>query len=300
MQKSDDPLSLRSYLLRYLREYLYNSGYIEVETPYLIPAPIPEAHIDSFEVEDRYLHTSPEAYMKLLLSKGYERIFQICKVFRKGEKGRFHMPEFTMIEWYRAGSDYMDLMDECERLLIHIFKRLVDQPYISYRGKKIGLNMPWERISLETLFNRYSELSLWDALKKGIFEKIMITDIEPHLGWRSPVFVYDYPVELGSCAMRSRRDPRIVERFELYMGSIELANGYTECNDPKELKDRFLEEIKKRQAYKKPIYPMPEYLLCSLKAKDRYSGIAMGIDRLIMLIADKRDIEDVISFNTWE
>ncbi len=300
MQKSDDPLSLRSYLLRYLREYLYNSGYIEVETPYLIPAPIPEAHIDSFEVEDRYLHTSPEAYMKLLLSKGYERIFQICKVFRKGEKGRFHMPEFTMIEWYRAGSDYMDLMDECERLLIHIFKRLVDQPYISYRGKKIGLNMPWERISLETLFNRYSELSLWDALKKGIFEKIMITDIEPHLGWRSPVFVYDYPVELGSCAMRSRRDPRIVERFELYMGSIELANGYTECNDPKELKDRFLEEIKKRQAYKKPIYPMPEYLLCSLKAKDRYSGIAMGIDRLIMLIADKRDIEDVIGFNTWE
>lgn len=299
MQKSDDPLSLRSYLLRYLREYLYNSGYIEVETPYLIPAPIPEAHIDSFEVEDRYLHTSPEAYMKLLLSKGYKRIFQICKVFRKEEKGRFHIPEFTMIEWYRAEADYMDLMDECERLLIHIFKRLVDRHYISYRGKKIGLNMPWERISLETLFNRYSELSLWDALNKGIFEKIMITDIEPHLGWHSPVFVYDYPVELGSCAMRSRRDPRIVERFELYMGSIELANGYTECNDPNELKDRFLEEIKKRQAFKKPIYPMPEYLLNSLNVKDSYCGIAMGIDRLLMLIADKEDIKDVISFNAW-
>ncbi len=290
-------LQIRSEICKAIREFFTANDYIEVETPYLVPAPMPEAHIEAFKTDGYYLHTSPELCMKRLLCSGYERIFQICRVFRKDEKGRYHLPEFTMLEWYRTRSDYNDLMNECEQLITWLSNRLNKGVKLKFKHSLIDLKTPWDRVSLNELFQNHASIPLSEALKKEKYEITMIDEIEPILPVTRPVFIVDYPSELSPLAKPKEDNQELAERFELYIGGIELANGFSELNDPEEQRKRLERENHKRSAQGKKPYLMPEAFLNELSFMPPSAGVAMGIDRLAMLFSDSSSIEDVVSFS---
>jgi elongation factor P--(R)-beta-lysine ligase len=293
-------LRLRARMLHAIRLFFLERDYLEVETPYLIPAPAPEPHIDAYRAGSRFLHTSPELCMKRLLAAGYPRIFQIGKCFRYGERGHMHLPEFTMLEWYRTEIDYRKLMEECESLLVWVSGYMGLDKSIRYQGEDIDLTEPWERKSVSRAFEEYAGLTPKDALEKGVFDRIMVERIEPNLGMQRPVFLFDYPAPLASLA-RLRPDNReLAERFELYMGGIEIANGFSELADSNEQRIRFERDSGIRQRMGKPPYPRAENFLESLKHMPEAAGIALGVDRLAMIIADSKEIDNVVSFTPEE
>lgn len=288
----NDIIVLRSEILHKIREFFHRRGFIEVETPFLLPYVIPESYIDAIKAENGFLHTSPELCMKLLLGLGYEKIFQICKCFRKGEKGKLHLPEFTMLEWYHVGIDYNTLMQECESLIVFLCKELFGKEKIRYKNTEVSLTPPWERITVNEAFKRYASVSLQDAINKGLFEETMVYEIEPNLGIKKPTFLKDYPV---SMAALSKIKDNHAERFELYICGLELANGYTELTDMEEMKKRLEIENKKRKALKKETYPIPKPFFLKVKHLPECSGIALGIDRLVMLLCNEENINNVVA-----
>ena len=237
-------LFLRARMVQSIRQFFIENDYLEVETPYLIPAPVPETHIDAIRAGDLYLHTSPEICMKQMLGAGYTKIFQISKCFRQGERGNLHLPEFTLLEWYRTGIDYNHLMKECEALILWVSRNLDMGEKLRYQGMDIDLKAPWERISVSEAFFRYASLSLEMALKKGTFDELMVNEIEPHLGVTKPTFLYDYPVSLAALARLRPDNPDFAERFEVFIGGLELANGFSELTDPQEQRARFERDLK--------------------------------------------------------
>ncbi len=288
-------LKIRAELFFQARCFFRNRGYLEVETPYRIPAPIPEAPIDAAPAGDWFLHTSPESCMKRLLADGHEKIFQICKVFRQKERGQRHLPEFSMLEWYCAGADYNLLMEQCEDLLLHCAEKLLERNSIVYQGSSINLSKPWPRITVKEAFYLNASLSLEQALKLDKFDEAMAFEVEPGLG-ADPVFLIDYPIEKAALARPKPTDPSTAERFELYVGGMELANAFSELTDPVVQKARFEEEESiRRQAGKAP-YPPPEKFLKSLGSLPESAGIALGMDRLAMLFADAPHIDDISTF----
>jgi lysyl-tRNA synthetase class 2 len=289
-------LRLRARLVHAIRRFFVDQGYLEIETPHLIPAPAPEVHIDAVKVGDMFLHTSPELCMKRLLSAGYPKIFQICKCFRKGERGKKHLPEFTLLEWYRVESDYVALMDECEEMILAVSRDLGFGKSIIYRQRHINLERPWERISVQEAFNRYGSISMEQALKKGCFDELLVEEIEPHLGISGPVFLYDYPASFAALAKLKEEAPNFVERFEIYMGGLELANAFSELTDAEEQKTRFERDRRERERLGKEAYPFPKEFLESLSDMPSSAGIALGVDRLAMIFADATKIDDVVSF----
>jgi len=276
------------------------AGYLEVETPHRIPAPAPESHIDAIPSSTWFLHTSPELCMKRMLAAGYHKIFQICRCWRDRERGSQHIPEFTLLEWYRVGADYKSLMEECEALIRTVAATIGLGKKISYRNHEIDVANPWERISVKEAFKRYGQTSLVGALERGLFDEIMVEDIEPSLGIGKPTFVYDYPAERGSLARLKEGDPSMAERFELYMGGLELANGFSELTDAEEQKRRFQKENENRRLLGKPIYPVPDKFLGELEHMPPSAGIAMGIDRLVMIFLDASSIDEVVAFTPEE
>ena len=289
-------LEARDKILQQIRKFFHNGVYLEVETPHRIPFPTPESYIDPVPSNSWFLHTSPELCMKRLLAAGCERIFQICHCWRSDERGSLHLPEFTMLEWYRSYCTYLDLMEECESLVRCVALALGKGDQISFRGIEIDLDLPWERITVRDAFQRYGGLSMEQALSRDIFDDIMVRDIEPQLGQTKPVFIHDYPAERGALARRKLTDPTVVERFELYIGGLELANAFTELTDHKEQRDRFLSEQDSRRSMGKSISPLPEKFLADLASMPPSAGIALGIDRLIMVLLDKNQIDDVVAF----
>jgi lysyl-tRNA synthetase class 2 len=179
-------LTARSAIISEIRRFFLNRDYLEVETPLLIPAPAPELHIDAIAAGSWFLHTSPELCMKRLLAAGYERIFQICRCWRQGERGRKHLPEFSMLEWYTAGCDYRDLMEECEELVRKISQALGKGNSLTFRDQHINLDGPWERITVREAFLRYGAISMEEALLSDVFDEVMVEDIEPRLGIAKP------------------------------------------------------------------------------------------------------------------
>ena len=294
--KNKEIIAKRAKIIKKIREFFEKRGFLEVETPFLLPYIIPEAHIDAIRTEYGYLHTSPEFCMKFLLARGYGNIFQICKCFRKGEKGRIHLPEFTMLEWYHIGIDYNGLMKECEALIFFLCEELLRKTEIDYKRNKVDLTPPWERISLEEAFKRYAGISLKDAIDKGRFEEIMVNEIEPHLGIEKPTFIKDYPASM--CAL-SKIKGDLSERFELYIAGLELANGYTELTDLNEMKERLKEENEKRKKIGKEVYPIPEEFFFKVERIPECAGIALGLDRLVMFLLNEDDIRNVVSL-TWD
>ncbi len=299
--RRESALRVRAEMIRAIRRFFIKSDYLEVETPFRIPGPAPESHIDAIPSDGWFLHTSPELCMKRLLAAGYPRIFQICKCFRGGERGTIHIPEFTLLEWYKSGIGYREMMEECEGLITHVARSLGYERTLHYRGKEIAIQPPWERISVHNAFERYSPVSLKKALENNLFDEIMVHEIESRLGeQKNPVFLYDYPVVLGSLARTKRSNPEVAERFELYLGGLELANAFSELTDAAEQRKRFEKEQNYRRESGKHPYPMPERFLSELTVMPEASGIALGVDRLAMIFTDSESIDDVVTFTPEE
>ena len=291
-----EALWLRSRIIQSIRRFFEGNDFLEVETPCRIPAPAPESHIDAVASGEWFLQTSPELCMKRLLAAGYPRIFQICPCFREKERGGRHLPEFAMLEWYRAGADYNDLMRDCEEIVRSVCREVLGLESFLYQGRDISLEGPWPRISVRDAFFQYAGTPMEDALEKGLFNELMAFSIEPRLGIGRPVFLYDYPVELGALAMAKRSDPSVAERFELYIEGIELVNAFSELVDPAEQRSRFEKEMACRAAAGKAVYPFPQKFIDALPAMPPSAGAALGLDRLVMLFADKTEIDDVVAF----
>jgi lysyl-tRNA synthetase class 2 len=298
--KRQGALRARANILQAIRLFFIHEGYLEVETPHRIPAPAPESHIDAVPSGSWFLHTSPELCMKRLLAAGYEKIFQICRCWREGERGSQHTPEFTLLEWYRANSDYLGLMEECEALIQRVASTLGLSETLRYHGQTIELSPPWERISVDDAFQRYAHIPMKKALAEHCFDEIMVEEIEPHLGRSKPTFLYDYPGERAALARLRKKDPSLAERFELYIGGLELANAFSELIDAEEQRKRFLSEQSYRRSLSKLSYPLPQKFLKELKAMPPAAGIALGVDRLVMVMLDAHTIDDVVAFTPEE
>jgi lysyl-tRNA synthetase class 2 len=264
-----------------IRHFFLGRGVIEVETPLLSHGTVSDVYLSALrcglhipgEVEARnlYLQTSPEFAMKRLLAAGSGDIYQICKAFRNGESGRLHNPEFTILEWYRIGFDHHRLMDEVDDLDEELQTRaseLVEQP---------------------------PELEPDD--RDGWLNLLHTSAVEPHLGIGRPEFVFDYPASQAALAKLNPKDPRLAERFEVYVEGVELANGYHELADPTEHRRRFETDCRRREALGLPVPPLDERLLEALEhGLPPCAGIALGVDRLLMLAADATGIDRILSF----
>jgi len=297
-------LHMRAALFRLIRTFFYAQGFLEVDTPLRQPVFIPESTIEPFSADGQYLQTSPELCMKRLLAKGCTRIFQICPCFRKGERGRLHLEEFTMLEWYRYGADYLDLMSDCQDLLRFIVRN-IESAKLSNSGKypqkwflKTDIVSDWRKMSVAGAFELFSPVSLTDALAQDRFDEFLVEFIEPHLGFGIPEFLYDYPAELASLAKRNIENPRIVERFELYINGVELANGFSELTDSREQRERFTEEIAVMEKNDRRGVKMPVRFLDDLEKLESAAGIALGIDRLFMLLMNQDNLSEAVTFDS--
>lgn len=296
-----DTLGTRARMIQAIRRYFTDRGYLEVETPLRIPAPAPEEYIDAVPSGQWYLQTSPELCMKRLLAAGYSRIFQISKCFRDRERGVHHLPEFTMLEWYRKDIDYLALMEECEEMICGAALQVGIGDRIVRRGKTISLKPPWERLTLEAAFAGYAPFTtLRDAVESGRFEGVLVDHIEPCLGRERPTFLYEYPLSLGALARAKPEDPKVAERFELYIGGLELANAFTELADAEEQRQRFERARRARFTAGQAVYPESEPFLRALPGLGEAAGIALGIDRLAMLLTGAERIDDVVAFSPEE
>jgi lysyl-tRNA synthetase class 2 len=289
-------LTRRAEVLQLVREFFYARGYLEVETPVRIPAPLPEAHIEWIPSGDWVLQPSPEICMKRLLAAGYTKIFQICKCFRQAERGRRHLPEMTMLEWYAVGQTYADLMACCEELVLFIARGIGADGTLVYQGQTVDLSPPWPRLTVSEAYRRFASIFAEEALAQGRFDEIMGLEIEPNLGKDRPIFLVDYPAEKASLARLKPTDQSVAERFELYMVGLEVCNGFSELNDADEQRRRFEAEQDLRRAAGKPVHPLPEKFLAALADLPPCAGNALGIDRLVMLFCDAATIDEVVAF----
>ena len=289
-------LQSRAVLLQALRTFFIDRDYLEVEPPIRIPAPAPEAHIVPLTSEGWFLQTSPELCMKRLLAAGIPKIFQLCKCFRQGERGDRHLSEFTLLEWYGAGSDYRDPMTDCEALLRYLAAAMGKEGVLEWQGRRIDLGPAWERIPVAEAFQCYAPCTVEEALAQDRFDEMLVEYVEPHLGMTTPTFLCDYPAALGALARLSPTDPTVAERFELYVAGLELANGFSELVDPVEQRDRFVAEQESIRGQGRDPGPMPEPFLEALEAIPPAAGIALGVDRLVMLFAGAERIDQVVAF----
>lgn len=291
LARKKQKLAERARIIQAIRAFFIARKFLEVDTPQRIMANAPEPHIDAVASDTMWLQTSPELAMKRLLAAGYDDIFQICQVWRAGERGTRHLPEFTMLEWYRPNANYYQLMDDCEMLL----KALVPSGKINYQGQTIELTAPWTLLTVNEAFDRYASCSVEVAIANNKFEEILTGEVEPKLGL-APLFLTEYPTPLAALARTKRENPAVAERCELYIGGMELANGFSELVDPVEQRKRFEEDEKIRRAAGKPPYPMPVEFLRELEQMPESAGMALGIDRLIMLLTDAQKIDDIVAF----
>jgi lysyl-tRNA synthetase class 2 len=296
LARKSQALQARAKLIQSIRLFFIHHGFMEVETPLRIPSPAPEEHIEAIPSGNWFLQTSPELCMKRLLAAGYQQIFQISKCFRAAERGNKHLPEFTMLEWYATGFDYNQIMDQCQALLIAAFKDMGHNQDIVWQNKKMNLVSPWERITVTDAFLKYAPVTLEEALVQDKFDEIMVEYVEPRLGIDRPTFIYDYPEKLAALAKIKMNDPTVAERFELYIGGLELANGFSELTDASEQRQRFEEASEARTRKNWARYTMPEKFLQALQTMPQCAGIALGIDRLVMIITNTANIDDVVAF----
>jgi lysyl-tRNA synthetase class 2 len=290
----------RSRIITIIRRFFEDRGFLDIETPCRIPAPAPEPYIDALPSGEWYLQTSPELAMKRLLAAGHEKIFQICRCWRDGERGRFHLPEFTMLEWYRADADYTDLMTDCEELLRDVVAAVPGATRISFQGIDVDVALPATRLTVREAFLRYTGRSAEEALDADCFDELMVEKIEPRLGVGAPTILYDYPAARGALSRRKSEDPSLTERFELYLCGVELANAFSELTDPEEQRERFRQDREERRLAGKDPYPLPQPFLDDLTNMPPSAGIALGIDRLVMLLLDAPAIDDVVAFTPEE
>jgi len=295
---SIETLKKRADILQRIRQFFYDKNILEVETQLLSKATVTDVHLHSFKIENHsyYLQTSPEFAMKRLLGAGSGPIFQLCKAFRDDEIGKNHNPEFTMLEWYRPGFDHHDLMNEMDEFLVHVMNTKKAER-ISYRDlflRELDID-PFEA-SLDTL-QKISEVNIEGLDKDDYLNLILSHKIEPTLGQACPTFIYDYPASQAALSKIRQDNPPVAERFEVYVKGIELANGFHELINADEQRERFESDLEKRKSANLPIVPLDERLLSALTKMPPCAGVALGIDRLIMIALGKNTLEEVISFS---
>ena len=299
-------LKKRARILQQIRAFFLERAVLEVDTPALSRAGATEPNIESFQTaESLYLHTSPEFPMKRLLAAGSGSIYQIAKVFRQGESGRNHNPEFTLLEWYRVGWDYRELMDEIATLITSIMgdKRLKRPPeWLSYcEAFNRYLAIDPLKASVDELARCAKErgIDLYSAAMEhsGWLDLLFAEKIQPHLGRGGITFIYDYPADQASLARLKPDNPNLAERFELFVEGIELGNGFGELTDATEQRERFENDLKIREERGADTPPVDENFLGALEqGLPECSGVAIGIDRLVMAVLDTESINEVISF----
>jgi len=289
-------LALRDRALTAMRAWFHGRGYIEVTTPARIAAPAPEPHIDCPRAGDAWLRASPELQMKKLVAAGAERIFQIGPCFRAGERGRLHAEEFTMLEWYRRGVTARDILAETEALLRHVAREATGATVVSHRGVTCDLAAPWRVV---TVRDAYRQWAGWDPLAdfdQDRFDEDMALKVEPALPKETPCVLYGYPRQAASLSRLSPDDPRVAERWELYLCGVEVANAFGELTDGAEQRRRFEEARRERRALGEDDYPLDEDFLRALARGDfpDCGGIAVGIDRFVMLLCGADAISDAM------
>ncbi len=320
-----ETLHLRAEIINKVRHFFEQRNVLEVETPLLSSGTVTDVHLEAFSTQFEhsqnadtsqqtlYLQTSPEFAMKRLLAAGSGPIFQICKAFRNEAEGRFHNPEFTMLEWYRPGFSDHDLMEEVDQLMQFV---LGCEPAIkmSYQAVFIEfldldpLSATIEQIRTLALQKSDDSWIEQEQDKDTLLQWLFSLFIEPQLGmikngqddtsWR-PVFVYNFPASQAALAKINCTDKRVAHRFELYYQGIELANGYDELQDPEEQKQRFLGDNTQRQMLSRNSKPLDYRFLEAMNAGlPESAGVALGLDRLIMCALHKTKIQDVLTFST--
>ncbi len=316
----------RAQVIKAFRLFFDGNNFTEVDTPILQVCPVMDTHIHAFSTElkgldlskkkDMYLQTSPEFDMKKLLVAGMDNIYQICPVFRNAEGSDLHSPEFTLLEWYRAGADYNALMDDSVDILRHVAKTMMIKNY-TYQGKTCDPFLDWQKISVCGAFSKYADIDLSlclgdkskfsDAAKAidvrvtkedswdDIFHAIMAEKIEPYLGIDTPTILYDYPISMAALSRKSSNDPIFAERFELYVCGVELANAYSELTDVTEQRSRYEKEMSLKQSLYGERYPADDDFFRALEyGMTDSAGIALGVDRLVMLAVGASNIKDVL------
>ncbi len=279
-------LKTRAKIISAIRSFFENQNFIEVETPLKTPAPLPEQNIDALKCGDFYLATSPEPYMKRLVAGGFDKIFQITKCFRNGEIGDKHNIEFTMLEWYRKDADYLNLIDDAKNLL----------EFVCYKIKVDNIFADWNIISLDDAWEKITDSTLDDIPDGFVFDKTMVNKIEPGLNFNNPTVITDFPACFSPMCKQKSDDPYRAERLEIYFKGIELGNGCTEQVDKKIQIKRLRDEQQARKQMGKDLYPWPNEFVDSIDNMPRSAGMAIGIDRLIMILCGVDKIEDVIAF----
>ena len=320
-------LLARGRILATWRNWFTAQEFVEVDAAALQVSPGNEAHIGAFATEMNdpagerrvYLHTSPEFACKKLLAAGEPKLFTFAHVFRNGERGPLHHPEFTMLEWYRAGEPLERLMIDCGALL-RLAAEAAGVSELRFRDRTADPLGEPERLSVAEAFSRHAGIDLLATLDgpepdraalaeaaraigiritpddswSDVFSKVLSEKIEPHLGLGRATILHDYPACEAALARRSTVDPRVAERFELYACGVELANGFGELTDADEQERRFEHEMAERQRIYGERYPIDRDFLAALRIMPDASGIALGVDRLVMLATGASRIEEVI------
>ena len=322
-------LLTRGAITTAVRGWFEASGFTEVETAALQVSPGNEAHLHAFGTEMQelggpatplYLHTSPEFACKKLLAAGERAIFDFARVWRNRERGPLHHPEFTMLEWYRAGAPYEGLMDDCAALLARAASTAKREAF-AWRGRTVDPFAAPERLTVAQAFERFAGVDVLasidvdgspdrDALASAVrargvrvadddtwtdvFSRVMVEKVEPNLGIGRATILYEYPACEAALARLSPRDPRVAERFELYACGVELANAFAELTDPVEQRRRLEAEMDEKVRVYGERYPIDEDFLDALAAMPPACGAALGFDRLVMLATGAEHIEQVL------
>lgn len=314
-------MRVRAAVLDAVRSFFRAANFLAVETPTLVRASAQEESIQLFATEYQgdkareplYLAPSPELYMKRLLGVGFERIYQISRSYRNEEIGPQHNPEFTLIEWYRAYASYEEIMADVENLVAHVAESVLGRSSVVRQGRAIDVQPPWQRLSVRTAFARWAAVDLdactcaetlfrraralgYGSARRGdrwedLFHKILLEKVEPELATLGAVHLFDYPRPLAALAKLKEGDPAVAERTEAYLGGVELSNGYTELNDPVQQRARFVQGAQPGGA------PADEAFLAAMeRGIPPAGGVALGLDRLVMIVAGAACLDEVIAF----
>lgn len=317
-------LQQRQRILFSIRGDFYEQDFLEAETPLLVKGTCPDAHIDSIQAGDGYLVTSTEYQIKRLIVGGFERVFTLTKNFRANDQGRYHSPEFTMLEWGRAFESLQTIEEDCIRFVRKAFRTLYPDPnqsLLHFNGKEIDLMANWERLSVRDAFNIHLGLEHLEDFSleplclaseraglaiplefqsdKHVMISYLLDLLQPYLGQRTPTFLQEWPAYLTSSAPISSKDPSIAERSELYINGIEIADGFPFLRDTALQKHLFAQELKRRKELGKPAVILDERYLNTLSGLPSGAGMALGIDRLVMVLTGASQLADVQAFG-WD
>lgn len=313
------PIAERARVLASTRSFFESRGYVEVETPIAVPSPGLDLHLDAFEIvpadpaggpagastapeRRRYLTTSPEYQMKRMLVDGHRRIFQITRAFRANELGERHNPEFTMLEFYRADATMTDVLRDTEQLVARVTSSVV-----RLGERRVDCRPPFRRLTVCEAFATWADTPAEETLRlaeedEDRFFRLLVDRVEPALAALDhAVFLTEYPATQASLARKKEGDPRVAERFELYVAGVELCNGFGELTDPVEQRARFAADLEARKKIGKPLYPIDARFLEALeRGMPPSGGNAIGFDRLVALACGTTRIGDVMAFTDDE